>query len=69
MEGEWTLGWIESVGKAIRYIEDHITEELTMDEVAGHVFLSRFISEGLFDALRIYRSRRIRPVKKADACR
>jgi AraC family transcriptional regulator len=45
------LGWIESVGDAINYIEDHITEELSMDEIAGKVFLSPFYFQKGFSML------------------
>lgn len=50
-KGELNLGWIESIGDAIRYIEDHITEELSMDEVAGNVFLSPFYFQKGFSML------------------
>ena len=36
------MGWIESVGDAIRYIEDHITEDLTMEEIAEQAYLSPY---------------------------
>ncbi|WMI81407.1 AraC family transcriptional regulator [Anaerotignum sp. MB30-C6] len=36
------MGWIESIGDAIHYIEDNITEEITMEEVAKHALLSPF---------------------------
>lgn len=45
------MGWIESIGEAIRYIEDHITEELSMDEIAGRVFLSPFYFQKGFSML------------------
>lgn len=51
MEGGETLGWIESIGEAIHYIEDHITEELSMDEIAGRVFLSPFYFQKGFSML------------------
>ena len=27
------MGWMEAIGKAIQYIEEHITDELTVDMV------------------------------------
>ncbi|NLW88814.1 MAG: AraC family transcriptional regulator [Clostridiaceae bacterium] len=45
------MGWIESIGEAIRYIEDHITEELSMEQIAGRVFLSPFYFQKGFSML------------------
>lgn len=36
------MGWMELVAKAIRYIEEHITDALTIQEIAEHVNLSPF---------------------------
>ena len=36
------MGWMETVGDAIQYIENHITEELTIDAVAKQVSMSPF---------------------------
>ena len=36
------MGWIEAIGKAIQYIEEHITDELTVDMVADYVNISSF---------------------------
>lgn len=36
------MGWIESIGEAIDYIEGNITEELTIDNIAKQTFLSPF---------------------------
>lgn len=36
------MEWVESIGKAVQYIEDHITEELSADQIAGEVNLSPF---------------------------
>ncbi len=36
------MGWMESIGTAIQYIEENITEELSIDEIAEHVNLSSF---------------------------
>lgn len=36
------MGWMEDIGKAIQFIENHITDELTVDMVAAHVNISSF---------------------------
>ncbi len=36
------MGWIEGIGEAINYIEDHITEELTIENIAKRAFVSPF---------------------------
>ena len=36
------MGWMETVGDAIQYIESHITQELTIDAVAKQVNMSPF---------------------------
>lgn len=36
------MGWMEAIGKAIQYIEDHITDELTTQMIADHVNISSF---------------------------
>ncbi|MGN1095038.1 MAG: AraC family transcriptional regulator, partial [Eubacteriales bacterium] len=36
------MGWMEVVGEAIQYIEEHITEELTAESVAKQVNFSPF---------------------------
>ncbi len=36
------MGWIEGVGEAIRYIEENITEELTIENIAKQAFVSPF---------------------------
>lgn len=36
------MGWMEAVGAAIQYIEDHITEELSVEEIAQQVNISPF---------------------------
>lgn len=35
-------GWMEAIGVAVQYIEEHITEELSVDEIAKRVGLSSF---------------------------
>ncbi|HBN86399.1 MAG TPA: AraC family transcriptional regulator, partial [Clostridiales bacterium] len=36
------MGWIEGIGEAIRYIEEHITEELEIESIAQRAFVSPF---------------------------
>ena len=36
------MGWIEEIGEAISYIEENITEELTIGDISKRGFLSPF---------------------------
>lgn len=36
------MGWIEGISEAINYIEDNITEELTIENIAKQAFVSPF---------------------------
>ena len=36
------MEWAEAISEAVKYIEDHITEDITMYEVADHVNISPF---------------------------
>lgn len=36
------MEWMEAIGKAIQYIEGHITDELTIDRISKHVNVSPF---------------------------
>lgn len=45
------MGWIESVGDAIRYIEDHISEDLSMEEIAERAYLSPYYFQKGFSML------------------
>lgn len=36
------MGWMEAIGEAVQYIEDHITEELSVEEIAKQVNISPF---------------------------
>ena len=36
------MGWMESISEAIHYIEENITENLTVDDIAKHVCISTF---------------------------
>lgn len=45
------MSWIESIGEAVQYIEDNITEELSVDEIAEHVYISPFYFQKGFSML------------------
>ena len=45
------MGWIDSISDAIQYIEDHITEELTVDMIAEKVNLSSYYFQKGFTML------------------
>lgn len=45
------IDWIESISKAIGYIENHITEELTVDDIARQVNISPFYFQKGFSLL------------------
>ncbi len=36
------MNWSESISRAITYIENNLTEELTVEEIARHAYLSPF---------------------------
>lgn len=36
------MSWMETIGDAIQYVEDHITDELTVNMIANHVNISSF---------------------------
>lgn len=36
------MEWMDAVGKAVEYIEDHITENIKVDDVANYVHISPF---------------------------
>jgi len=36
------MEWTEAIREAVRYIENHLTEEITMYDVAAHVNISQF---------------------------
>lgn len=46
-----TMGWMESIGKAVGYMENHITEEISVDEIAAQVNLSPFYFQKGFSLL------------------
>ena len=45
------MGWIEGIGEAINYIEDNITEELTIENIAKRAFVSPFYFQKGFPML------------------
>lgn len=45
------MEWIEAIGAAVQYIENHITDELTVDMIAGHVNISSFYFQRGFSML------------------
>lgn len=45
------MEWAEAISKAVQYIESHITEDITMYEVAGHVNISPFYFQKGFSIL------------------
>lgn len=36
------MEWTEAIKEAVSYIEQHITEDITMNDVAAHVHVSPF---------------------------
>lgn len=40
-EAVWD-GWKQAIGVAIQYVEEHITDELSVDMIAAHVNISSF---------------------------
>jgi len=45
------MGWVEGISGAINYIEGHITEELTMENIAKEAFVSPFYFQKGFGML------------------
>lgn len=45
------MEWMEAIGKAIEYIEEHITDELTIDMISKHVNVSPFYFQKGFSML------------------
>ena len=45
------MRWMEAIGKAIQYIEEHITEELSVEEIARYVNISTFYFQKGFSML------------------
>lgn len=36
------MEWMKDIGEAISYIEENITEELNMKDIAEHILMSQF---------------------------
>jgi len=45
------MNWIESISEAIRYIEDNITEELSVTDIAEKIFMSPYYFQKGFSML------------------
>lgn len=45
------MEWIQSINKAIDYIEDHLTEDIHCEDVAGAVYISVFHFQRTFNLL------------------
>ena len=45
------MEWIESISKAIEYMETHITENLTVNDIAKEVCISPFYFQKGFSML------------------
>jgi len=45
------MGWMEIVAEAIQYIEEHLTEDLSVDAIAKHVNMSAFYFQKGFSML------------------
>lgn len=45
------MEWTEAISKAVAYIEDHITEEITVDDIAKQVYISPFYFQKGFSLL------------------
>lgn len=48
------MEWIGRIRSVIDYIEDHLTEEITIQTIAEHVFLSKYYIERLFSSITNY---------------
>ena len=45
------MEWTEAIGKAVEYIETHITEDITVEDVANEVYISPFYFQKGFSLL------------------
>ena len=45
------MEWIESISKAISYIEDNLTDDLTIEKIADKVLISPFYFQKGFSML------------------
>lgn len=45
------MDWTEAICKAVEYIENHITEDITVDDIADKVYISPFYFQKVFSLL------------------
>jgi AraC-like DNA-binding protein len=45
------MEWVRSLNRAIDYIEDHLLEDLTCEEIAAHIYISNFHFQRCFSLL------------------
>ena len=45
------MDWVDAISKAIQYIEEHITEELTADRISENINISSFYFQKGFSML------------------
>ncbi|MEE8676625.1 MAG: helix-turn-helix transcriptional regulator, partial [Oscillospiraceae bacterium] len=45
------MNWIESISKAIQYIEDNLEKELKVEDIAAKAFISPFYFQKAFSLL------------------
>ena len=46
-----SLEWAEAISEAIDYIEKNITEDITIEDISGHVFISPYYFQKGFSML------------------
>lgn len=69
------MEWMAIIGNSIQYIEEHITEEISVNSIAGHVNVSPFsFQKGFamlcgFTVAEYIRGRRLALAGKASSCR
>ena len=50
-QGDDEMEWIQSLSKAIDYIEDNLLQDITCDKVAKHIYISTFHFQRTFNIL------------------
>lgn len=45
------MEWVDAISKAVRYIEEHITDDITADDVANQAYMSTFYFQKGFSML------------------
>lgn len=45
------MEWMESISKAVEYVENHVTEDITVEDVANHIHMSPFYFQKGFSML------------------